>query len=343
MNSWCCAGESSPSQKSAPTHKLLKGTVRAVQAKEIHMSEQPPWQGFPGPGDQGQAPEPGASQPTQNQQQNGWPQQDPQQYGQQPQYGQPQPAAQQQFGQPHYTQPGYGQSQYGQPQNFMPPTGPRKKTALPWILAGSGVVALAAIVGVVVLVMGMLGGGNKANMVAAPITSASFQYPEGWIRNNENVTIINEDGSQPAEHFNAINKSKDATALVAYKAGAPAPSDVPAETINAAVHKAIDAGLAAQLASSQEELIYMRTSSGFGCLENFAYTEKPAIVERDGLYGYSYGYTCASYQGNVTGEYFVVYDSAGASHRLTVEALDAEWAKNKATLPAIVDSFKPVN
>lgn len=277
------------------------------------MSEQPPRQWYPG-----QAPGPNAGPP-----QDDWAQQS-QQQGQQ-QYVQ---APQQ-----------YAQSYYGQPHSI--PPAPRKNKALPWILAVGGVVVVAAIVGVV-LIANLLGGGSKENMVAAPVTSASFQYPEGWVRNDQNLTVINEDGSEPAEHFSAINHSKDATALVTYKAGDRPEGDFTAEKIQDAVHKAIDQGLAGQLAASQDELIYMRTSAGFGCMENFSYTEKPAIVERDGMYGYGYGYSCLSYQGKVTGEYFVTYDSAGVSHRVTVEALDAEWAKNKATLSSIIDSLKPV-
>ena len=333
------------------------------------MSVPPPWPGRPGSESESnpekdQAPQhEGWTQPGQYQGHlQGQGQQEPpppyvQQppYGQQPQ-GQPYPPQQLQYGQqpgqyapqqpaPPYPQQQYNAQQYSPQPYYGTPNGvpggmapaPKKKSALPWILAGGGVVVLAVVVAVVVAVSGLLTGGNKANMVDAPTASASFQYPEGWIRTAENVTIIKDDGTSPAEHFNAVNHSDTPSAMVVYQAGEKPTGDVTTDKI----HAAIDKGLAGQLAASQEDLVYFRSTSAFGCLKDFAYTEKPVIVERDGLYGYSYGYTCFSYQGQITGEYLVAYDTTGISHRLTVEAVDAEWASNKNTLTAIVDSLKP--
>lgn len=288
------------------------------------MSVQPPWPSGPG------------SDPEPQQQQPGHyaPQQPPAAPYGQPHYGQ------QQYGQQPPADP-YGSQQYNAQPYYNMPGGmlpaPKKKSALPWILAGGGVVVLAVVVTVVVLLSGLIAGGNKANMVDAPTTSASFQYPEGWVRTAENATIINEDGSRPAERFSAVNNSDPATSMMVYEAGDTPTGDVTTEKI----HAAIDQGLAAQRAATQEDLVYYRSTSAFGCLQDFAYTSQPVIVERDGLYGYSYGYTCSSYKGNITGEYLVAYDTSGVSHRMTVEALDAEWASNEATLTSIVDSLKP--
>lgn len=307
------------------------------------MSVPPPWPGRPGSEpesnpEQGQAPQhEGWTQPGQYQGhlQGQGQQEPPPPYVQQPPFGQ------QPQGQPYPPQqPQYNaQPYYGTPNEFpggMAPA-PKKKSVLPWILAGGGLVVLAVIVAAVVLISGLFAGGNKANLVDAPTRSASFQYPEGWIRTTENVTIIKGDGSSPAEHFNAVNQSDTPSAMVVYQAGEKPTGNVTTEKI----HASIDKGLSGQLAASQKDLVYFRSTSAFGCLKDFAYTDKPVIVERDGLYGYSYGYTCFSYQGKITGEYLVAYDTTGISHRMTVEAIDAEWAKNKATLTAIVDSLKP--
>lgn len=279
------------------------------------MSEQPPW-----PGQPGQFPDPQAS-PGVPQQPHGQPQNP---------YAQPQ--------QPYGQVP---QNPYPQAPYFQPPA-PRKKSALPWILGGAGVVVLGGMIVVAVVVAGLLRGGAAEGMAGgmaeAPTTSATFQYPDGWIQNGQNVTVIKDDGTSPAERFSAINKGKDATALMVYEAGERPDGVVTTEKI----HDAIEQGLDGQLAASQEELVSYRSDSGFGCLSDFAYTSDPVIVQRDGLYGYSYGYSCMSVQGGITGEYLVAYDTNGVSHRLTVEAQDAEWARNKGALESIIDSMKPV-
>jgi hypothetical protein len=126
------------------------------------------------PGPYGQQPDPYGQQPGQFGQQPGYGQQ-PGGYppppsgfpqgGQQPGYGPPpgaygQPPQQGQpgYGQQPYGQQGqFGQPQYGQPGGFPPPYGaPKKKSPLPWILAGGG----ALVIGVVVVLMLTLGGGS---------------------------------------------------------------------------------------------------------------------------------------------------------------------------------------
>lgn len=287
------------------------------------------------PGPPEQNPDPVAGQPQQWQQPQypgqapyGQPQQwqPPQQspYPSQPEFGHAQPAAN------PYAQPYYGVT------GGMPPA-PKKKSVLPWILAGSGVLFLAVVLVVGFLVAGVLGSGKKASMVESTTVAASFQYPDGWIENGQNVTVINEDGTQPEERFNAINQEKGATALMTYEAGARPDGEVTQEKI----HAAIDQGFQGQLDATQEDLVYFRSTSGFGCVQDFNYTEMPALVERDGMYGYSYGYTCESYKGMIEGQYFVAYDASGVSHRMTVEALQTEWDNNKASLTAIIPSLKP--
>ncbi|MGO2540123.1 hypothetical protein ACT3TS_17585 [Specibacter sp. AOP5-B1-6] len=298
---------------------------------------------------------PGQAQPEQyGQVGNGWSHQQPQydqsqygqpQQGQQPQYSQPQYGQPQQNQPPYPSQPEFGHGQppaapYAQPYYGVPggmPPAPKKKSVLPWVLGGGAVLFLALVIGAGFLVAGVVGGGNKADMVDSTTVAASFKYPEGWIENGQNVTIIKDDGSQPDERFNAINQEKDATALLTYEAGAKPDGEVTQEKI----HAAIDQGFQAQLDATQEDLVYFRASSGFGCLEDFNYTQEPSLVERDGMYGYSYGYTCESYQGRVEGQYFVAYDASGVSHRMTVEALQAEWDNHKATLTEIIPSLKP--
>ncbi|MGA7203526.1 MAG: hypothetical protein WBX27_02725 [Specibacter sp.] len=108
------------------------------------------------------------------------------------------------------------------------------------------------------------------------------------------------------------------------------------------IHDRIDIGLRGQLEASEVQLIYMRGTSGFGCVSKFAYTRTPAIVERGGLYGFSYGYTCVSFEGPIEGEYLVGIDATGVAHRLTVEATAKEWAVHKAALESIVPSLKPL-
>lgn len=314
------------------------------------MSMPPP---VPGPPEQN--PDPNAGHPQQqpqhpDQAQYGQPQQwqQPEQYDQvgngwsqqQPQYGQPQQnqppySNQAEFGHAQPAANPYAQPYYGVP-GGMPPA-PKKKSVLPWVLGGGAVLFLALVIGAGFLVAGVFGGGNKADMVDSTTVAASFRYPEGWIENGQNVTIIKDDGSQPEERFNAINQEKDATALLTYEAGAKPDGDVTQEKI----HAAIDQGFQAQLDATQEDLVYFRASSGFGCLQDFNYTQEPSLVERDGMYGYSYGYTCESYQGRVEGQYFVAYDASGVSHRMTVEALQTEWDNHKATLTEIIPSLKP--
>lgn len=255
--------------------------------------------------------------------------------------------SQQQYAQQQYAQDQYAQQQhpYAQPQYAQPgfaapgaQAASAKHSALPWIIVG-GVGVLIAIIVAVALSLTLIGRGGKAAMVAAPTEFASFQYPADWTEQDSNVTYLNEDGSKPAEHFVALKKpgKSAASAMVVYEAGSRPQSEVTEEKI----HAAIDQGLAGQLAASQAELVYYRGTAALGCAADFNYTLEPSTVERDGLYGYSYGYTCQSYNGPIEGIYLVAYDMTGVSHRLTVEALQSEWDDKSST--AIVDSLKPVS
>ncbi|WP_433273197.1 hypothetical protein ACQPZF_18410 [Actinosynnema sp. CS-041913] len=112
----------------------------------------PPPQGFPQGGQQqpGYGPPPGGFPPP----------------GQPGQPGQPGPG-QQPYGPPgQFAQPGYGQ-----PGGFGDPYGaPRKKSPLPWILAGGGVL----VIGVVVVLLLTLGGGNGTAKDAADSFAAAM-------------------------------------------------------------------------------------------------------------------------------------------------------------------------
>lgn len=118
------------------------------------MSQPPqqpgPWGGQPGYGQQ-----PGPGQPPGGYpQQGGYPPPGHPQHGGYPQAG-PQP--------PHFG--GYGQpGQFGQPGPYGQPGGPdhgaRKKSPLPWILTGAGVIVIAV---VAVLVITLTGGGDTSS------------------------------------------------------------------------------------------------------------------------------------------------------------------------------------
>ncbi|MEV8183175.1 hypothetical protein [Specibacter sp. NPDC078692] len=228
----------------------------------------------------------------------------------------------------------------------VPPHKPHKnkphknKWPLPWILTGTGVVVGAAIVSIVsvTMVSGLPFGGNKTKMVDAPTVSASFQYPEGWIRISESYTINNKDDDLPsAELFAAVNNSGSATSMLFYEATKRPPRELTKEEI----HTRVNQGLARQLAATQEDLASDHSVIAFGCVDDFSYTNKPVIVERNGLYGLRYGYTCFSSQGDITGEYLVGFDTVGRSYRMAVEALDSEWDNSKSALKAVVDSVQP--
>ncbi|MBP2472688.1 hypothetical protein JOF53_001560 [Crossiella equi] len=96
--------------------------------------------GYPQQPDTGGYPQQQPGQPGYGQPQPGYGQQPPQGYPGQPGYGQQPPQGYP--GQPgQYGQPGYGeQPGYGQP-----PTGPKKKSALPLILGGLAVLLVAAV------------------------------------------------------------------------------------------------------------------------------------------------------------------------------------------------------
>ncbi|MEU4806857.1 hypothetical protein [Actinosynnema sp. NPDC023587] len=134
------------------------------------------------PGQPGHQPGQSGPQPGYGQQPGGYPpppQGFPQGGQQQPGYGPPpggfpppgqpgQPGP----GQPPYGPPGqFGQPGYGQPGGFGDPYGaPRKKSPLPWILAGGGVLVIA----VVAVLLLTLGGGNGSPKDAADSFAAAM-------------------------------------------------------------------------------------------------------------------------------------------------------------------------
>lgn len=168
--------------------------------------------------------------------------------------------------------------------------------------------------------------------------SASFQSHEGWIRISESYTIsYKEDDLPSAELFAAVNNSVSATSMLVNEATKRPPRELTKEEIQATV----DQGLARQLAATQEDLASCHSAIAFGCVDDFSYTNKPVIVERNGLCGLRCGYNCFSSQGDITGEYLVGFDTVGRSHRMAVEALDGEWENSKSALKVVVDSVKP--
>lgn len=287
-----------------------------VNEGDHHMSMQPPWPGQSGETRQPQVPQQPAPPP----------------YG----YQQgPPPGAQ-------------GQNPYFQPYHGFPggpPPAPKKRSALPWILGGVGaLVFLSVVVGVALFLAQLVRPGTPVpnvqeagmqEMTLSSTTAATFSYPASWVETGKNVTTVESDGSTPAERLVLADGSKDTAVLAVYTASGKPQGDVTTEKI----HNAIDIGFKGQLSASPEKLVDMRSTSGFGCTDTFDYTDKPAIVDRDGLYGYSYGYTCNSYRGPIQGEYLVAYDTTGVAHRLTVEALAAQWATNAPTLRAIIPSL----
>ncbi|MBB5954119.1 hypothetical protein FHS29_000689 [Saccharothrix tamanrassetensis] len=135
----------------------------------MSVPPQQPGSHGPQPGPFGQQPGQPGPQPGYGQQPGGYPPPPPgfpQGGQQQPGYGPPpggfpppgQPG-QPGYGQQPYGQPGqFNQPGYGQPGGFGDPYGaPRKKSPLPWILAGGGVL----VIGVVVVLLLTLGGGGN--------------------------------------------------------------------------------------------------------------------------------------------------------------------------------------
>ncbi len=246
---------------------------------------------------------------------------------------------------------------------------PGKKGILPWVLAGACLVAFALIAGVLMGVPGTSGSGgagssgggdvrslssatakpfgsgstlifgsrSKVPMVDSTTAMASFKYPEEWVQTGKNIIVIEHDGKVPAENFVARNRALDSTALLSYTASAK-PSHTPTQQ---RIHEVLDSGFQGQLDLPPERLLDLRRTSGFGCVKDFNYVERPAVVERDHLYGFSYGYTCMTLEGPIEGEYLAAADDTGTVHRLTVEALQFEWDRNRDSLTAIIDSFKP--
>lgn len=297
-------------------------------------------------------------QPSYGQQQGQPPYQQQGQYGHgQPQYGQQQyggQGAQAPFGQQQ------GQPQYGQPQsqqyfqnqgngNFGGPNqpayggtamygGPVKKSPLPWILGGAGLLVLVGIIVVIVLVVNSFGGGG---MQQTTLSSATFQMPKEWkAQDTSNVTQINMDGEKSSVYFVANDGSgtSDSTGLLSYRASAKPSRKVTEELIR----QAIDKGFSAQNEASQAELVSMRSSAGFGCVSDFDYVVKPKIFKRDQMYGYSYEYTCQSSFGKSHGTYLVAYDDSGVAHRLTVDSLESAWGKYGDQIKKVNPSFKPI-
>ncbi|WP_186760510.1 hypothetical protein [Arthrobacter alpinus] len=243
-----------------------------------------------------------------------------------------------------------GPRPYGQPYFAVPggtPPAPKKSSALPWILGGVAVVVFVVIAVVLVLFLAQWAKPGTPvpdaqeertqETTLSATTAATFSYPASWVETGKNVTSIESDGSSPAERLVLADGSKDTAVLAVYAASGKPQGDVTTEKI----HDAIDMGFQGQLDASPQKLVDMRSTSGFGCTDTFNYTEEPAIVDRVGLYGYSYGYTCNSYRGPIQGEYVVAYDTTGVVHRLTVEALAAQWAANAPTLQAIIPSLTP--
>lgn len=241
---------------------------------------------------------------------------------------------------PAVPQPPYPQAAYPQP-----PSAPKKKSALPWILpwilSGVGLVVVLAVVFGVVLVANMAKSGKTQQ---ADTAAASFAYPESWThKDTSNVTKINPNGDSPAIDYVATDAqaSEKPNEMLVYQATEKPVTAISKEEIEVKAKAAIDQGLEEQLAASQEDLVYMRGTSAFGCTSDFKYTKQPKVVQKQNLYGYTYGYTCSGYNGQIQGEFLVAYDFTGVAHRLTVEAKVNDWAKNKDALQAIVPSFEP--
>ncbi|GGM62529.1 hypothetical protein GCM10012275_36560 [Longimycelium tulufanense] len=135
----------------------------------------------PGGSDRGQQGQPGFGQTGPQPQQGGWgqpPQGGWEQAPQGGQYGQPNPYQTGQFGQPgpYGQQPpgGYDPSQQfggypGYPGGAVPP---KKKSPLPWILGGVGVLVIGAIVLVIALFGASGGGGSDPRQVAEAFVSS---------------------------------------------------------------------------------------------------------------------------------------------------------------------------
>lgn len=303
-------------------------------------------------------------------QQQGQPQFGQEQYGQeqygqqqgQPQYGQEQysqqqgqPEYAQQQGQPQSGRPLYGQQQgqeyysqnphdantsaYGYAAALPFPGGPKKKSPLPWILGGAGLLVAAVTVVVILLFLNVFGGG----MQTANRPFATFQYPDGLSEKDPIDFKPKPNGSGAMiESFVVADGEigSDSNVMVAYEFYRPEGNRPSDEEMREDVDRTFSKSLTATPTSLGSA--HKRLNLGSGCSENFAHVGTPKLVQRDGLYGYRYEYTCtSSLVGEVHGQTFLSFDTRGISHLVVIESKTAAWEKNSDKLNKVIDSFKP--
>ena len=267
--------------------------------------------GYPGqPGQQG--PQPGYGQQPGYPQQGGYPQQQPGGYpGQpgavpgQPQPGQPMPGQQPGYGPPSggFPQPGYGppsggfpqqgQPQFGQPGGYPGypggpggPGGPTKNKALPWILAGGGVVVVGVVV-VLLFVFGVFGGGGKGASGSSPDQLAAAVAD---VLNTENVQEANTlSCSGHASSSDDLNQLKS-SGITSIHATVGQKATVTGNTAKATLHLSFKVAVAGQThTGDMDGILTMQQQSGKWCVPDNGFNPDQSSVRIDGQNPNSFG------------------------------------------------------
>jgi hypothetical protein len=166
------------------------------------------------------------------------------------------------------------------------------------------------------------------------VPHAGFGTPDDWTGGDDGANHIV--GSAPVEDY-AIYQNKDFSAGIEYESFAP-PAQVPGRDV---IKNAIDQGLRAQKAASDEQVLGMRETAGHGCVAGgpFAYVEQPSTKETARSYSLRYGYTCTSQHGPIQGYSITAYDWQARKHSVTVTALTSYWKAHEEQLKAVIDSW----
>lgn len=172
-------------------------------------------------------------------------------------------------------------------------------------------------------------------LVSRHAPHALFKTPATWTGGDQD-NVHHLIGGTEAEHWVVFQNSAKTAALQYYTLNPPATP--PARSV---ITGAIEQGLAAQQASSKEQLLGMRETAGHGCLAGgpFEYVEKPAVTQTEKDVRLVYGYTCTSQTGPIRGYSITAYDWLARKHSATIDATTEYWEQNPAEMSAVIDSF----
>ncbi len=234
----------------------------------------------------------------------------------------------------------------------VPPNVPTQKSSkLLWMIIATVVVSIVAIVSYLLLTQSSnqkdtnsTSQSETNNQATAPkkLTTfenerTSFSYPSSWKRDNlENITII-ADGTV----FDKANFTSEQDVAMNYRMMGigKTPSDTLVERSRRL--DSMNTAVANYDASSTDKMISLTEIYGFGCIEDFEYASKPAVVSRGEVIGVQFDYTCTGMKGEATtNRRFQWYDTAGVRHLLTVSAKTSYWKAHTGELTSITESVK---